>query len=547
MLTTSRSFHLRILPILLVPLISACGLRGQSAPWWHDATFYEIFVRSFSDAREGPLANDGIGDFQGLIERLDYLNDGDPATIDDLGITAVWLMPIHPSPSYHGYDVTDYFDVHPDYGDVPLMKQFVAAAHARGIRVIIDLVVNHASSQHPWFHAALTSPAAPERELFRFASLPHELYGPWDQLAWQPAGEDFYYAVFWHEMPDWNFRHPAVTQHHRDVANFWLQEVGVDGFRLDAVRYLYEDGAALQDTLETKHWLRDFTRYCQSLNSEVFLVGEVYARAEVVAPYQREEALTSFFEFELARAVIEATRLRRPGILSDALDRIYHAYDDEVTWSQFLANHDQPRIRNQLGDDPAALRLAAQLQFVLPGIPFIYYGEEIGLRGDKPDPELRTPMPWTSASPHADFTAATATPWHPLNPDFAAINVASAERDPNSLLHLYRRLIRLNGSSPALRHGRQLAVESTGPRHYVAARQTEAEVVIVLANLNDHSIAAPALNLSGSNARPEWILDELFTTASLKSPIDPDGALHHWQPWDELPPETVRVLRWQRP
>jgi len=238
--------------------------------WWNDVVFYEIFVRSFKDSN-----GDGIGDFQGIIQQLDYLNDGDPQTTDDLGIGALWLMPINPSPSYHGYDVTDYKAVNPDYGTLDDFKQLLEACHARGIRVIIDFVINHTSTQHPWFKAALAGDPQ-YKDYYVWSTKDPGSLGPWGQKPWyRAANGEYYYAVFWDQMPDLNYHNPAVTEAILDASRFWL-ELGVDGFRVDAARYLYEEGVATQDTKGTIQWFQDWRAFYKPLNPEAYTVGEVW-------------------------------------------------------------------------------------------------------------------------------------------------------------------------------------------------------------------------------------------------------------------------------
>jgi glycosidase len=516
--------------------------------WWRDAVFYEIFVRSFADATHGPLAGDGVGDLQGLIDHLDYLNDGRGAGGSSLGVTALWLMPISPSPSYHGYDVTDYFAVHPQFGDVALCRRFVQEAHRRGIRVIIDFVLNHSSNRHPLFQAALAAPRGSDaRQLFRFAALPEQLVGPWEQRAWHPADDDFYYGVFSPEMPDWNFRSPAVTEHHRRAAKFWLQEVGVDGFRLDAVRYFIETGDELQDTEATRQWLREFTAYCHAVKPGSFVVGENTAHSPEIARGIRGGSLDSSFEFDLTRATFEAIALRTPGILTQQEERLHALYGRDVPWSSFLTNHDQDRISDKLGGQDAKLAFAAKLFFAQPGVPFVYYGDELGMTGAKPDPELRTPMPWTGDAPNAGFTGPDVRPWHAVTGEYRSRNVAREQADPRSLWSLYRRLIRLNATSPALRHGDPVAVRSSHRRVYAALRSAGDEVVLVLANFDDQPVRAYTLEaaqsplVSGAPGHEE--IDGVAITAPA---LQAGGGFHDWQPTAELPAHAVYIVRWKR-
>jgi alpha-amylase len=230
----------RVAPVTGLP----AGTDGK--PWWNDAVFYEVFVRSFYDSN-----GDGIGDFNGLTAKLDYLNDGNPATTTDLGVTALWLMPIHPSPSYHGYDVTDYYDVNPQYGTLADFKRLLAEAHKRGIRVILDLVLNHTSLQHLWFVAA-QDPQSPYRDWYLWSPTDPGWPGPWGEKVWYANGRSYYYAIFDKNMPDLNYTNPAVTAKLDDVARFWLAEVGVDGFRLDAAKHLIEAGQVQENTASTR-------------------------------------------------------------------------------------------------------------------------------------------------------------------------------------------------------------------------------------------------------------------------------------------------------
>jgi alpha-amylase len=524
-------------------------------PWWQTATFYQIFVRSFADAREGPLAGDGIGDLQGLIERLDHLNDGDPATSTDLGVSALWLLPIHPSPSYHGYDVTDYFAVNPDYGDLALFRRFLAEAHKRGIRVVIDLVLNHASSQHPAFLAATADDPPPPgnagfqpapgstanplagasslRKLFRFSDRPLQAQGPWGDRAWHLKEGEYYYGVFDSAMPDWNFHEPAVTAHHREVARFWLLEVGVDGFRLDAVRYLFEDGDSLQDLATTKRWLREFTEYCRELKPDAFVIGEVWSDTDQAASYVTEGSVHATFEFDLANALLETAGFGTPSLFAQRLARTRAAYRGRG-WATFLANHDQPRTMTRLGGDLAKARLAASLQLTAPGIPFIYYGEELGQQGDKPDPDIRRPFQW-SAEPHAGFS--TADPWRAPFRDYETVNFAAQRDDPASLFSHYARLVRLRARSEALRSGAPVSgFRAEGRGIYADLRASATDTVLVVANAASGPREA---TLTLPPALPSLGAPELLHSDAPDAPA--------FAPTLTIPGQSVLVFRWPAP
>jgi glycosidase len=503
----------RLLPLLLLAL-GATGCRSAGEPvapgavpaaeaspasparpvagtapepgWWDGRVFYEIFVRSFADSTSGPLANDGIGDLQGLIERLDYLNDGDPATTSDLGVTGIWLMPINPSPSYHGYDVTDYYGINPQYGTMEDFRHFLAEAHRRGIRVVTDLVLNHSSSQHPWFEAALRGDPA-YRDWYIFVP-PGEVptaRGPWNQQVWQEKSGQHYYGIFWSGMPDLNYRNPAVTAEAYRIAEFWLRDVGVDGFRLDAVRHLIEDGDVMNDTPETVAWLQGFRSRVKQVAPGAMLVGEVWTNTDTVSEYLRAGALDLAFEFDLAGAILDAAKSGTGIKLAYTLGNVAASYPDR-SYATMITNHDQNRVASELREDPRRLRLAATLLLTAPGVPFLYYGEEIGQIGAKPDEMIRNPMPWTGG-PNGGFTAAAA-PWEPLQPGHERRNVAAQDADPDSLLNHYRRLVRLRQAELALAVG-AIRVLDTGRDDVLAYERTAGDRrLVVMANLSDGDI-----------------------------------------------------------
>jgi hypothetical protein len=235
--------------------------------WWNDTVFYEILVRSFSDSN-----GDGIGDLQGLTAKLDYLNDGNPATTTDLGITGIWLMPINNAPSYHGYDSLDYRSINPDYGTMADFEAFLAAAHARGIKVIIDYVMNHCSNEHPWFVAARQN-SPTYRNWFRWAPNKPDETGPWGQAVWHWNQSGWYYGLFWSGMPDLNYDTPAVKTEMLDTAAWWLDAIGVDGFRLDAVLYIDEDPGLLQTTPATLQFWQDFNAHIKAVEPDALFGG----------------------------------------------------------------------------------------------------------------------------------------------------------------------------------------------------------------------------------------------------------------------------------
>ena len=359
-------------------------LGSGELPWWNDHIFYEVFVRSFKDSD-----GDGIGDLQGLISMLDYLNDGDPQTDTDLGVTGLWLMPVAQSPSYHGYDVTDYLTIEEDYGTNEDFKRLMAEAHKRGMVVIVDLVMNHTSSEHPWFIES-QNPSSPYRTWYIWDDSPLQYPSPWGTQVWHPLGDSYYYGLFWSGMPDLNYNNGEVTLAMREVIQYLLQEMGVDGFRLDAVRHLIENGPVQQNTPATHAWLEDFYRYVHTLSPDALTVGEVWDTTDAVVEYVGDEVDIAF-EFDLAQAILTSIKDGDNQELITVQDRILESYG-QGQYAAFLTNHDQNRVINQLQRNRERARIAATLLLTNPGVPFIYYGEEIGMRGIKPDEDIRRPM-----------------------------------------------------------------------------------------------------------------------------------------------------------
>lgn len=443
-------------------------------PWTRGAVCYEVFVRSFYDAN-----GDGVGDLNGLIEKLDYINDGHPASKRDLGATCIWLMPVAASPSYHGYDVTDYYRVQPAYGTNDDFRRLVTAAHRRGIKVLVDMVLNHTSSEHPYFQAALKDTASPYRAWYRFSPVPLGK-GPWGEEAWHrsPVRSEYYYGVFWSGMPDLDYHSPAVREEGKKIATYWLREMGVDGFRLDAVQYLVEEGSCLVDCAGTNAYLREYAAHIRAVNPEAYTVGEVWDSLGALLPYYPDQ-LTSYFTFPLSDSLLEAVRRGSVGGLFQGYLRLQDTLPD-YRWSPLLRNHDDSRTVTALGGDMPGARLAATLLLTLPGLPFVYYGEEIGMTGDKPDPRLRTPMQW---APRAGVGFTSGTPWESPQPDSLTTNVAVEDADSGSMLNLYRRLIHLRRANAALATGRLVPLSSSSPQIAAYLRRTPGHAVLVVANL----------------------------------------------------------------
>lgn len=510
--------------------------------WWNDAVFYEVFVRSFKDSDSGPLAGDGIGDISGLISKLDYLNDGNPKTTTDLGITGIWLMPMHPSPSYHGYDITDYRGINPQYGTLDDYRDLLRECHKRNIKVILDLVLNHCSDKHPWFTAA-TDPVAPRHNWFLWADAFPGYPGPWGQQVWQPIklarlGSNrtvYYYGLFGRHMPDLNFTNPEVTSEMLDVTRYWLSAQGnapaTDGFRLDAIRHLIEHGQQQDNTLETHTWLQKFYTEYKKANPQAVAVGEVWASTEIAASYvgskdgERQMDLT--FEFDLAGAMMESARTGLAAPVRAAQDKVLKFFPPNQ-YGRFLTNHDQPRVATQLKNEPGKLRTAVAMLLTGPGVPFVYYGEELGLPGDKPDENIRTPMPWTSDA--KGFSSAK--PWRAMNSAPKGTSVAEQTTDAKSLLSLYRDLIRLRADHACLRIGSYTALAADQPSVYAFVRHTPTtdgtiDAAIVVINLGDKAVDVQ-LSAETSPLRGSLVGDDMLGKTNTIGMLLPDmktGAL----------------------
>jgi alpha-amylase len=504
------------------------------AAWWDNTILYEIFVRSFYDGD-----GDGIGDLPGLIDRLDYLNDGDPATSDDLGVTGLWLMPIFASPSYHGYDVTDYYTVNPEYGTNDDFKRLMDEAHRRGIRVIVDLVLNHTSDQHPWFVDSASGPEAEHRDWYIWSQTDPGYFGPWGETVWHEKNGAYYYGVFGGSMPDLNLQNPNVTAALYDVAHFWLEDMGADGFRLDAARHLIEEGKIQANTPETHAWLHDFYAFTKSVNPEAMTVGEIQDVSDAIATYVGSD-MDLAFEFSLAKALLLSVNEERVTPIDAAMHEILRLYPQEG-YASFLTNHDQNRVMDVLSGDGDKAKVAATLLLTLPGVPFIYYGEEIGMTGSKPDELIRTPMQWT-AGEQAGFTSGT--PWEPVNAGYEDTNVEVESADPTSLLNLYRTLVALRSAHPALAGGKFYPLQSTGRSVYAFLRSTPGDQVLAVINLG----AKPAvyvLSLAESALLPGGYRVTDLLSGSEVPPliVGPSGAVGSYQPVPELPARSALILR----
>jgi glycosidase len=474
--------------VAVIALAIACGKSGAAITpntqgWWRDKVVYEVFVRSFADSN-----GDGIGDLPGVTAHLGDLRD--------LGVDAIWLTPIFPSPSYHGYDVTDYRGVNPAYGTLADFDALVAAAHQKGIKVILDMVLNHSSSNHPWFVNARQGADAQYRNWYDWSATDPGWRKPWDSTsAWYAAGGAFYYGIFCPCMPDLNLGNPAVEQELTDSMQFWLAR-GTDGFRLDAVRYFFESATGkLADQPETHAFLRRVRARLQQNHPDALLVAEAWASESIAATYYGNgDEVQLAFAFDAADAIKSSIR---KGVGSDAINALASsqaalAGKDLGFLAPFLANHDMQRALREMGGDPAQAHVAAATLFALPGTPFVYYGEEIGMMGGagSDDTNKRTAMHWTSSAPGYGFT--TGSPW---NASAESVDVASQRADPQSLWSEYKNLIALRHAQTALTSGDMTFPASSGPSSVFAMLRTSgAQRVLFVANFA--SSGAPSFDVT---------------------------------------------------
>ncbi|MCS6990791.1 MAG: alpha-amylase family glycosyl hydrolase [Chitinophagales bacterium] len=430
--------------------------------------FYEIFIRSFRDSN-----HDGIGDINGIRESLDYLAD--------LGVGGIWLTPFFPAPSYHNYDPVDLLDVDSSYGTMLDFRLLVEEAHKRDMLVLMDFVANHTSWKHAWFERAIKG-EEPYRSYYLWqADAPQPKEGQWHRLPGPTTHREKYYACFSRTMPDLNFDHPHVRRQIIRAACWWLQRTDVDGFRLDAAQHIYPS----DNTAANVKWWAEFAAAVRVVKPRVLLIGECWNKVTHQAAYL--EALDGVFNFELAegiqQAVLEENAMDLPQRIAQML-QTYGSFRSPFVHCIFLSNHDMTRIYSVLKHSIEKMRMAACLLLTLPGLPFIYYGEEIGMRGLKPDPYLREPFLWSKNVQQAGQT-------HWLRARYTTRRVVEPAQEqrqrPNSLLNYYRKLIGLRRCSPALSRGDFIPLQTAHPALMAYERRCCQQVLLIVHNLSSKS------------------------------------------------------------
>jgi maltose alpha-D-glucosyltransferase/alpha-amylase len=495
--------------------------------WYKDAVFYELHVKAFQDSNR-----DGVGDFRGLIERLDY--------VQDLGVDCIWLLPYYPSPLRDdGYDIADYYGIHPSYGNVEDFQRFLDEAHKRGLRVIADLVLNHTSSDHPWFQRARRAPkGSPERDFYVWSDS-NELYQEAriiftdtepSNWTWDPVAGQYYWHRFFAHQPDLNWDNPEVKESMFRVMEFWLER-GLDGFRADAIPYLIErEGTICENLPETHDILKEFRTRIASTYPGRILLAEANQWPDDVRPYFGDgDEFHMAFHFPLMPRIFMSVRqgIRKPVV--EIIQRT-PSIPEECQWCMFLRNHDEltlemvtdeerdymyneyaadPRMRLNLGirrrlaplmdNDRRKIELLNSILFTMPGSPIIYYGDELGMGdniflGDRDG--VRTPMQW-SPDRNAGFSRAEAARLYaPVITDsvygFQAINVEAQERSPFSLLNWMKRLIEVRKQHRAFGRGTIEFLEPENPHVLAYLREHDGDAILVINNLSG---AAQAVRL----------------------------------------------------
>jgi maltose alpha-D-glucosyltransferase / alpha-amylase len=497
--------------------------------WFKTAVFYEIHVRGFFDAN-----GDGSGDVRGIQEKLDYLQW--------LGIDCIWLLPMYASPLRDGgYDISDFFAIHPDYGTVEDFREFVDAAHQRGIRVIADLVVNHTSSDHPWFQESRSAPDSEKRDWYVWSDTDERYRDAriifvdteTSNWAWDAVANGYYWHRFFGHQPDLNYDNPEVEEAMLNVLRFWL-DLGIDGFRLDAVPYLYErEETNCENLPETHLYLKRLRREVDARYPDRVLLAEANQWPEdVVAYFGDGDECQMCFHFPVMPRMFMALRREEARPILEILERT-PPIPDNCQWGLFLRNHDEltlemvtdeerdymyaeyakdPRMRINLGirrrlaplldNGRDEIELMHAILFSLPGSPVLYYGDEIGMGdnvylGDRDG--VRTPMQWTidrnGGFSRADFAQLYLPPLMDPVYGYQAINVEAALRTPTSFLRWLQRFIALRKEHPVFGLGTYEPLEADNPRIFAHIRRYEEDIVLCVHNLA-RSAQAVQLDLS---------------------------------------------------
>ena len=465
-----KKFGGSILVLAMSVGILGCSSDVTSEPTVNEydgRVFYEIFVRAFNDSN-----GDGIGDLNGVTQKLDYL--------EELGIGGIWLMPINSSPSYHGYDVTNYKEINKDYGTMEDFENLLVEAEERDIKIYMDMVINHSSSEHEWFKEASSSKDNKYRDYYLWTDDEDEAKktSPMGTMPWSKAvgNDEYHYGIFWGGMPDLNLDNEKVKDEIKDIAKFYIDK-GVDGFRLDAVKWFHNEAEP------NNEFITEYSEYCKSLDEDFILLGEVWDNTHAMAKYQ--DSLDSFFDFSLGDLVIDGINAKRIERMPEAIKRNYSAYtatNKDFVTAPFLSNHDQTRIMNSLGRSQENMKMAATIYLTLPGTPFIYYGEELGMLGKKPDEMIREPFIWDNKDMKQN------TSWTEITNDVDKVALSVQKDDEDSIYNFYKNLIKVRSENNSLKFGEIDFVKSGNKSVMIMRRQFEKETSYVIINSSDKDV-----------------------------------------------------------
>ncbi len=442
-------------------------------------TCYEIFPISFADSND-----DGYGDINGIRENLDYLVD--------LGVQCLWITPVTESNSYHKYDVIDYKKIDPMFGTNEDYNNLLLETEELGIKVLMDLVLNHTSSMHPWFIASQDE-TSEYREYYRWADLKNKTsYPSYD--GWHREGDLYYYGSFWDQMPDLNLDNPLVREELFEIAEYWTQQ-GVDGFRLDAAKHYFDINEYPRGTAtinENITFLREFNYRVKSINENAIVLAEVWSDASVVAKYFA--GTDTSFNFELAEDIANTLNNGSDiGLVQNLIstrEELMEARSDFVD-SIFLSNHDQTRVLSRLGDDLAKAKVAANILFTLPGTSWIYYGEELGMTGYGPHEHIRQPMIWDNDYQAEGHTGGVSSV---SNDNLELLNPSEQLLNEDSMLNHYKDLIELKNDE-VFKYGTLLPVEKENRKLVSYIRSYEDKYYLVI---NSISMLDQEVNMNDS-------------------------------------------------
>ncbi|MBB5226357.1 alpha-amylase [Treponema ruminis] len=456
--------------------------------------YYSLFVRSFADSN-----GDGIGDFNGITAKLDYLNDGDDSTTNDLGITGIWLLPIYPTQTYHGYDVDDYYGVNPEYGTMEDFERLIQECKKRGISVILDMTCNHSSTFTDWFTAS-RDPSDPHHDWYRWITAEDKKYNinqqMWGHKVWNEDRKfkgNYYAGLFGPHMPDYNLDSPALREEFKKVMKFWLDK-GVAGFRYDAAGHIYNSAKTPAGTNSTEQaiaWWKEITDYNKSINPDTYNVGEVWENNTIRSQYLA--GLGSDFHFDMGTRIIDTIRYGDDGnnTFANGMQADYKRMaqsNPDYLDAPFLSNHDQPRAAGLLKGDVEMCKAAASLYMFTEGIPFVYYGEEIGMRSGTDDPSKRTPMLWKGTNSDGKPKDRLQTSWSESRYNVKTIPVSEQEKDPESLLQHYKKIIRVKTAHPALYEGKFTAVGTGSDKVSSWQMKSAEETAFVMVNVSGEDV-----------------------------------------------------------